>query len=131
MCDVVVCFKFLWGCSLLLGFECVGKGKGKGEGGGGRVGVEMGGGMGSTMGRGGGLCFALLHCWNRCVVNGIKDGDSTMGGMGCVWLRGWTMGLFLLRGIDTSGMSEEEDVLRSANRCRVWVGCIELGLVNV
>jgi len=40
VCDVV-CFKFLWGYSLLMGFECVGNGKGKGGGGG--VGVEMGG----------------------------------------------------------------------------------------
>ncbi len=95
VCDVV-CFKFLWGYSLLLGFVCVGKRKGGGRKGRGR----NGGGMGCTMGGGGGLCFALLHCWNRCVVNGIKDGDSTMEGMGCVWLRGWTMGLFLLRGID-------------------------------
>jgi len=36
------------------------------------------------MGGGGGLCFALLHCWNRCVVNGIDKGwrlDNGRNGM--------------------------------------------------
>ncbi len=47
---------------------------------------------------------------------------------GLMWIGGCGCGC---GGSDTSGMSEEEDVLRSANRCRVWVDCMELGLVKV
>lgn len=57
MCDVV-CFKFLWGYSLLLGFECVGNGKGNGGEGG--VGVEMGGGDGEHNGRGWRALFCIV-----------------------------------------------------------------------
>ncbi len=60
VCDVV-CFKFLWGYSLLLGFECVGKGRGKGGEGG--VGVEMGGGGWGAQWEG--VEGFVLHC---CIV---------------------------------------------------------------
>jgi len=60
VCDVVVCFKFLWGYSLLMGFECVGKGRGKGGGRKGRG--RNGGGWGAQWE---GVEGFVLHC---CIV---------------------------------------------------------------